>query len=425
MRLVPWLPVVQRVRAFGVLGVTLILLLSNRAASTMASAPEAAASETRGLWVVRTSLSSPDRIAAMVRAAERGGFNTILVQVRGRGDAYYRSAIEPRSADLDGQPAAFDPLALTLDLAHRAGIRVHAWVAVNLVASSVTLPESPNHVVNRHPEWLMVPAPLARSLHGMRPASPAYKEALARWTRGEADQVEGLYLSPVSAEARQYTLGVVKDLVSKYAIDGIHFDYIRYPGLAFDYSAGSIAAFRTKQSPATAVAERERLDRLTRTDPAAWPTALPQAWEAFRRDQLTTLVHALAGMVRSVRPRIAISAAVVPRSEEARTRRLQDWPRWAAAGDLDALCPMAYVTDEHEFGGLVTRARAAAGRVPIWAGIGAFRIPAADAVRQIHAAREAGASGVVIFSYDSVTGSTALSAGYLEELRPALVGRTP
>jgi uncharacterized lipoprotein YddW (UPF0748 family) len=111
MRLVPWLPVVQRVRAFGVFGLTLILLLSSRAASTMAPAPEAAASETRGLWVVRTSLSSPDRIAAMVRAAERGGFNTILVQVRGRGDAYYRSAIEPRSADLDGQPAAFDPLA--------------------------------------------------------------------------------------------------------------------------------------------------------------------------------------------------------------------------------------------------------------------------------------------------------------------------
>ena len=64
----------------------------------------------------------------MVAAARASGFNTLLVQVRGRGDAYYQSAIEPRAAELAAHPG-FDPLASTISQAHAAGLRVHAWVA--------------------------------------------------------------------------------------------------------------------------------------------------------------------------------------------------------------------------------------------------------------------------------------------------------
>src|SRR5512134_3783003 len=71
---------------------------------------DAAAEDVRGLWVLRTSLTSADSIQTMVRAAASGGFNTLLVQVRGRGEAFYRSDLEPRASDLDRQPAAFDPL---------------------------------------------------------------------------------------------------------------------------------------------------------------------------------------------------------------------------------------------------------------------------------------------------------------------------
>src|SRR5579872_6535259 len=92
--------------------------------------------EVRGLWVLRTSLTSPGSIENVVRTAQANGFNTLLVQVRGRGEAYYQSAIEPRAMELDGQPASFDPLALTLQLAHRAGLRVHAWINVDLVSSA-------------------------------------------------------------------------------------------------------------------------------------------------------------------------------------------------------------------------------------------------------------------------------------------------
>jgi uncharacterized lipoprotein YddW (UPF0748 family) len=59
-----------------------------------------AANETRALWVLRTSLGSPESITTLIRTAREHGFNTLLVQVRGRGDAYFNAGIEPRAADL-------------------------------------------------------------------------------------------------------------------------------------------------------------------------------------------------------------------------------------------------------------------------------------------------------------------------------------
>src|ERR1700674_602098 len=122
------------------------------AGSAQAALPRA---EVRALWVVRTSLSSPAAIEEMVTAARAGGFNTLLVQIRGRGDAYYLGGVEPRPAALISQPN-FDPLATTLSKAHGAGLAVHAWINVNLVAG-LDLPVAPAHIVYRHPEWLMVP----------------------------------------------------------------------------------------------------------------------------------------------------------------------------------------------------------------------------------------------------------------------------
>jgi uncharacterized lipoprotein YddW (UPF0748 family) len=384
--------------------------------------PRAAAADVRGLWVLRTSLTSPASIAAMVKAASDGGFNTLLVQVRGRGEAFYLSDIDPRATDLDAQPADFDPLATVLDLAHAAGMSVHAWVNVNLVASSATLPRSRDHVAVRHPEWLMVPRELAAPLQAIEPHSPAYVGTLARWTRGAADQVEGLYLSPVPAEARDYTASVVRELASRYPIDGIHFDYLRYPDADFDYSPAALAAFRTSRLAAVPPAERQRLDGLARTDPVAWTAAFPDAWAAFRRDRLSSLLHELQAAARAARPDLVVSAAVQPDADQARADRLQDWRAWTATGDLDAVCPMDYAADPDQFAALLASARIAAGRTPLWLGIGAYRLPAAAAAERVRLARRAGVSGVLLFSYDSLIATDAGTPdSYFAELRPVLL----
>jgi hypothetical protein len=63
-------------------------------------------SEIRALWVQRGSLATPAGILAAVDKAKAGKFNTLIVQVRGRGDAYYDSRYEPRPPLLAKQ--AFD-----------------------------------------------------------------------------------------------------------------------------------------------------------------------------------------------------------------------------------------------------------------------------------------------------------------------------
>ncbi len=84
-----------------------VVLMGLRPAPAGGIAP----TETRALWVLRASLSSPESIGTLVANARDHGFNTLLVQVRGRGDAYYNGGLEPRATELQRQPATFDPLA--------------------------------------------------------------------------------------------------------------------------------------------------------------------------------------------------------------------------------------------------------------------------------------------------------------------------
>ena len=98
--------------------------------------------EARGMWVVRSSIASPEKIRNVVDTAKRFGYNILFVQVRGRADAYYNSTLEPRAEELSSQPASFDPLATIIQLAHAQGIQVHAWVNTDLVWSSAKKPLS-------------------------------------------------------------------------------------------------------------------------------------------------------------------------------------------------------------------------------------------------------------------------------------------
>lgn len=376
--------------------------------------------EVRGLWVPRTALASPDSIATLVADARDAGITDLLVQVRGRGEAFYRSDLEPRASELRDQPATFDPLAIAIERARAAGLRVHAWINVNLVASSATLPRASTHLVARHPEWLMVPRPLAGALSRVAPRSPAFVGTLARWTRAESDRVEGLYVSPVHADARAYAVSLVRELAQRYAIDGVHFDYIRYPSEQFDYSARALAAFRASRLTATPAAERRRLDAAARINPIAWTESQPEAWTAFLRDRLTLLVAGLQAASREARPGILVSAAVVPSAGNARERKFQDWPVWARAGYFDVLCPMIYTASAEEFDASLRALPAMMGGTPFWAGIGAYRLPVSGTIEHLRLARRSEAEGIVLFSYEKLAERGA-SADLLTALRPVLL----
>jgi len=388
-------------------------------AAFRAAAPE----QTRALWVTRATLNSPESIRQMVVAAQAGGFNTLLVEVRGRGDAYYSGTIEPRAPELGGKPT-FDPLGTVLEQAHGAGLKVHAWVAVNLVSSSVTLPASRDHVIYRAPEWLMVPRELAAEMKRIDLRSPAYLGRLARWTRAHSSIVEGLYTSPLHPAAQDHTTAVIREIALNYNVDGIHLDYVRFPNEDFDYSPAAMEQFKASIMPD--LTDREKRDGAARAvlDPAAYPNLFPERWNDFRRSRLTSLVIKIRTAVKAARPDAVFSAAVVPDAQQAFESRLQDWRGWIDQSLLDVLCPMAYTTDAETFQKQIAAARAYAGSRPVWAGIGAYQLSPAQTVTHIAAANKLGVTGVILFSYDALI-APPNGAGSLSELGRSAFGTTP
>jgi uncharacterized lipoprotein YddW (UPF0748 family) len=371
--------------------------------ATALRAAGGAAHEVRALWVTRSSLTSADAIEAMVRSAASSGFNTLLVQVRGRGDAFYASRFEPRAEALAGAPAAFDPLALVIARAHARGIRVHAWVNVDVASSGTLLPTARTHLVYAHPEWLMVPKPLAFELARIDPKSPEYLGRLARWTHAQSDLIEGIYLSPIHPGAVAHLAAVVDDLVSQYDLDGVHLDYVRYPSSEFDYSRGALTAFRDAIAGELTPEERARYGARDITDLVGLTEVRAAEWADFRRSRLNTLVMRLRTAVKTRKPGVVLSAAVYPDPAEANGVRLQDWRMWLDNRLIDVVCPMAYTPDATIFASQIASVRRLATGSPVWAGIGAYRLSTAQTVENIETARRLGADGIVLFSYDSLT----------------------
>jgi uncharacterized lipoprotein YddW (UPF0748 family) len=207
----------------------------------------------------------------------------------------------------------------------------------------------------------------------------------------DATDAEGLYLSPSAPGAVAHLEQVVSELVRGYAVDGLHLDFIRYPGPEYDWSRKALEGFRTSRGGG---------------DLLGGPAADAEAWGNYRRTVLDDLAARLSGAARQARPGVVISAAVVPDQATALYHRYQSWPGWVARGVVDAVCPMAYTPDTKIFRAQVEQARTRLGTTaPVWAGVGAWRLPLASVVEKIRVAREAGASGVVLFSHESFTGT--------------------
>jgi uncharacterized lipoprotein YddW (UPF0748 family) len=389
-----------------------------------ASGTLAAAQEVRALWVVRTTLTSPEKICQLVQAAADNGFNTLIVQIRGRGDAYYRSRVEPRAVELKDQPLTFDPLAVTLTEAHKRGLKVHGWINTNLLANLDALPTDPAHVYNKHPEWLAVPKAVAAELYRMSPRDPAYRQKIVEWSKANRGELEGVYTGPANPKVREHIYRIWMDVLKHYPVDGLHFDYVRFASPDFDYSRTSLERFLKWLKPQLNADERTQLKSALKTNRLAAPEIFPAKFADFQRAQVTTLVERIYRAAKKKRPEALISAAVFANDENAYTRRFQDWRRWLQMGILDVACPMAYSTDttvfQKQIEVAVTTAHGA--KRQVWAGIGAYRIPSESAVEKINVARALHAEGFILFSYDFTARPSELNpdGAYLGRIRRAV-----
>jgi uncharacterized lipoprotein YddW (UPF0748 family) len=363
------------------------------------NSPSPRLSETRGLWVVRSTLVHPDSVRAMVARAAGAGFNTLLVQVRGRGDAYYSGGIEPRADGIRDRPA-FDPLALTVREAHARGIEVHAWMNVHLISSSSVISRAPTHLVNARPGLLAVPRELSKELYDVDPASALYFERLVVHALANPNSIEGLYTSPSAPEVKERVYAVAMDLVDRYEIDGIHLDYIRYPSGEFDYSRGALDRFRSWIVGRITDDRRAELRSASQQNPLAYVEAFPEPWAEYRRAQITDLVERIYVGVKRRRPEVLVSAAVFPDARESFLYRYQDWEGWLRKGIVDVVAPMAYNPDDGLFDRAISQAAEIGGPGRVWAGVGAYLNTYEGTLSKIDITQRIGVRGFLLFSYD-------------------------
>ncbi len=340
----------------------------------------------RGLWVIRHNLASPQSIDSVFHLAVQAEITDLFVQVRGRGDVYYRSKLEPQAKIL--RHSNFDPLAYLLRLGKKYGIRIHAWMNIFYIWSADSLPEDRNHLVWWKTDWLA--RPLNRS------------DVLSNYPASVKDsRAEGLYLSPLLPEAQNYLLKLFRELLQNYPVDGIHLDYIRFPNRFFDFHPRVVQQFK----------HRYVLDPIQlMNDPDSFARKYTLAgyetyyfhWGEFLRDGLSKFVQLLSQRIRQQAPGIIVSAAVKPDIRTARWDYYQDWVRWIREGWLDWVIPMNYTPQEKRFRERISSYLDQVPPEKFLVGIALYNQPEENAIRKIFQVNVSGNAGFVLFSYDQL-----------------------
>ena len=294
----------------------------------LGSIPERGEFEGRYLWVVRNTLTNKVSIDQMIQFATVNRFNHILVQVRGRGDAYYTSEFVPKSHLI--QNTSFDPLAYLIPKAKENGIKVHAWVNTYLLWSSRLKPVQKNHLLYTNMEWL------DQNKKGEINISHELKKL-----NGGKNGNEGFYLSPNHPRVNQYLISVFKELIENYELDGLHLDYIRYHDSEYGQNPGAIEQYRKENGL--------KVLQLSTSAPDPVTVVKSEQWNDSRRKAITKLVRETKSLIDVIRPNLILSAAVKPNLYQARERYYQEWDVWLAAGYLDKAVVMNYAKNLKDF----------------------------------------------------------------------------
>ncbi|MBL7067833.1 MAG: family 10 glycosylhydrolase [Candidatus Marinimicrobia bacterium] len=338
--------------------------------------------ELRGVWMSRfdysQSLDTTDKtviqryIQNSFQQVRDANCNIVFFQVRGNADAFYKSSYEPWSHLLSGTLGAdpgWDPLQFAIKTAHDLGLELHAWINAFPAwrGKSDPAPSNPVHPYSAHPEWLV-----CDSSGNQMPKTDHY-----------------VSFSPGNLNARQHIKNVVMEITSKYDIDGIHFDYIRYPEgstrRGYSHDAESLKRFNSaKGNPL-------RLD-----------------WEDWQREQVTQFIAGAYNAITAIKPWVKVSAAVIGNYNmpgwNGYHKVFQDAARWADIGKIDMIIPMTYRSRKN---------RAFQKSIQLWnsipnidqpiaAGLGVFNLPFDEVLQEIDDSRFTGLSGVVFFAVSSV-----------------------
>jgi len=367
-----------------------LAILAHSIAAPPVFAEPADAPEFRGVWVDTwgNGFLSASQIDTLVNTCRTANINAIFPEVRKVADAYYVSSYEPRATNII-DPPPFDPLQYLIDRCHdtsggKTYIEVHPWLVTFRIWASGAPPGG--HVVNLHPDWVTLD------------------------NAGNNNYGGTYFHDPGHPQAAEYTANVFLDVVQRYDVDGIHFDYVRYNGNTWGYNPVAVSRFNTLYGR------------------SGQPVYNDADWMQFRRDQVTAVVRKVYAKTVDIKPQVKVSAATVnwgySNSDFTKTTAyigpLQDWNGWMMAHILDMNCLMNYANEQTYY----TRYRdwinfTVANRNGRHAiiGQGSYMNTINDSMAQLLAARSRSAQGTMIYSYRSTNNEGRPASDFWNALR--------
>ena len=286
----------------------------------------------------------------------RYGITDLFVNMLWGGEAHYPSGVLPRSSVFRNYG---DQISQCVVAAHKRNIRVHIWKVC----------------------WNLGGAPVAFT------ASLKRQGRLQKSSSGETVN----WLCPSSAENVRLEVDSLMEIVNRYAVDGIHLDYIRYKNSHFCCCEGCGKRFRKD----------------TGMNSGRWPKMLKtpkvrKIFDRWRCGRITHLVRELRTKLSQTDPKVKLSAAVFGKYPSCVNSVAQDWVLWLKNGYLDFVSPMNYTGDLKAFDRLVRDQVGLSGAgEKIIPGIGVTatesRLDPASVIDQIMVTRGAGTGGFVLF----------------------------
>ena len=189
---------------------SVILLLSCASTKKMQTTVEMHPKrEFRGAWIQAvngqfTGMSEQEMkkyLTEMLDNLQKVNVNAVIFQVRVEGDALYESRYEPWSRFLtgvQGKSPGWDPLAFMVDECHKRNMELHAWINPYRARTKGTTKVAANHMSAKKPEDFI--------------------------------KYEGqLYFNPSLQSNRDHICAIVRDILHRYDVDGLHIDDYFYP----------------------------------------------------------------------------------------------------------------------------------------------------------------------------------------------------
>ena len=334
----------------------------------------------RGAWVVSPRGVGDWGWEKTARVASENGLTDLFVRVGWGGRANYKSKVLPMRISEDE-----DPVAEGIAACHKHGLKYHAWfINFNWRTPTAAIIED----ISAKGLWQIAPDGEERIQEGR-------------------DRV--YWLNPSEPGVVELQAAMMAEVAREYAVDGVHFDYIRYENYSGSYGERDRQRFEAWAS----VKSDDWPDDVLRARGDKPAGKLHEQFCEWRCEQVSQVVRAVAEAVRAVRPTCQLSAAVYPSWPYHRKSVAQDWARWLNEGWIDFVCPMTYDTpgrfERHT--DRVRRQREAAGDKPLMVGIGSWLHPGPVSVAEcIVADRELGADGFLLFSYTPALGEHILPA---------------